>query len=514
MQNEELRRTQKELEASRERYFDLYDLAPVGYLTLSETGQILQANLTAAKLLGLERNALIQMPLTHFILFADDENYFEHQRRLFETGTPQLFELRLVKRDASQFWARLETSRIYDADGAPICLAAVSDITEKKKAEEALKESEKAAEAASRAKDQFIAVLSHELRTPLTPVLATVSALRTEENLPKHLQSDMEIIQRNVETEAELIDDLLDVTRINQGKINLEHEIVDIHECLGMALEVCQKQIATKRLETRLELQAAQHHVWADPVRLRQVFWNLLKNAVKFTPEDGTITLSTENLGERLRIEVADTGIGIEPELISGIFDPFQQGAQSRTRQFGGLGLGLSIARAVVELHGGRLSAASDGRDKGATFTVELGVANPLAEPTPPPTPTLEHEERPLKILLVEDHADTLAVLRKLLEKCGHTVSTAQTVQTALELALGQRFDLLISDLGLPDCSGLKLMEQIKKRCPIPGIALSGYGTEDDVKQSRAAGFACHLVKPVKVSELRTAIRQFAFSDT
>jgi len=308
-----------------------------------------------------------------------------------------------------------------------------------------------------------------------------------------------------------LIDDLLDVTRISHGKIDLQREVVDVRDCLGMALEFCQKNSDAKRLEMRLEFQAAHHHLCADPKRIQQVFWNLLSNAVKFTPEGGRIILKTHNVGERLQIEIIDTGIGIDPEVLPRIFNLFEQGEQSKIRQFGGLGLGLSITKALVEMHGGKITAFSEGRNKGATFTVELATVPPQAKPVPP-TPSLElHEEHPMKILLVEDHPDTLHVLVKLLKKWGHAVTTAENVRKAQELAAGQEFDLLISDLGLPDGSGLDIMRQMKERSGIPGIALSGYGTDEDIRESKAAGFAGHLVKPVNVAVLRRAIRQFAF---
>ena len=386
-----------------------------------------------------------------------------------------------------------------------------TDISAQKVVEDALKESKEAAEAANHAKDQFIAVLSHELRTPLTPVLATVSALQTQEDVPAPLRADMELIRRNVEMEATLIDDLLDVTRISRGKIDIHQEVVDVHASLGMTVEICQEEIKAKRLEIRLEFHADQHHAWADPVRLRQVFWNLLKNAVKFTPEGGRVTLRTYNDGNRLKIEISDTGIGIEPDVLPRIFNLFEQGEPGKIRQFGGLGLGLHIARAVVELHQGRLTAFSEGKNKGATFTVELAAIGP-PEKTETPSPTVEPQERPLRILLVEDHPDTLRVLVKLLKKWGHAVTTAETVRTAQELANGQEFDLLISDLGLPDGSGLDVMRQVKEHSGTPGIALSGFGTEEDIRQSRAAGFAEHLVKPVNIAALRMAIRQFAFA--
>lgn len=383
-------------------------------------------------------------------------------------------------------------------------------ITERQNAEAALQQAKDAAEAATRAKDQFLAVLSHELRTPLTPVLATVSILQAQEDLPTSLRRDMELIQRNVEMEATIIDDLLDITRINRGKIDLRHETVDIHDCLQTAVEICQSEISAKRQELRRDFRALQHHVWADPSRLRQVFWNLLSNAVKFTPEGGLITLRTHDEGTRLKIEVADSGIGINPEVMPRIFDPFEQGEQSKSRKFGGLGLGLNIAKTVVELHHGRLTAASEGTGKGTVFTVDLATITPAEKPAQPALSS-HREDRPLKILLVEDHADTLRVMIKLLEKWGHRVTSAENVKKAKELESSQEFDLLISDLGLPDGSGLEIMQQAKDHRAIPGIAFSGYGTEEDIRQSRAAGFQEHLVKPINFTTLLQAIRKVAF---
>jgi len=320
----------------------------------------------------------------------------------------------------------------------------------------------------------------------------------------------MALIRRNVEIEAALIDDLLDVTRISRGKIDLHQEPVDVRDCLNMALEICRNETQAKRLEIRSEFQAAHNHVWADPARLRQVFWNLLRNAVKFTPAGGRITLRTHNVGDRLQIEIIDTGIGIKPGVMSRIFDIFEQGDQGKARQFGGLGLGLHIARAVVELHQGLLTAFSEGENKGATFTVELATIASVQKPITR-SPSVGPEERPLRILLVEDHLDTLNVFTKLLQKWGHTVTMAQSVREAQELTERQDFDLLISDLGLPDGSGLDIMRHVKERSGIYGIALSGYGTEEDICQSKGAGFTEHLVKPVNIDALRMAIRKVAY---
>jgi PAS domain S-box-containing protein len=371
-----------------------------------------------------------------------------------------------------------------------------------------LKQAKEQAEAANRAKDQFIAVLSHELRTPLTPVLTAVTLLQTREETSDDLRAELELIRRNVQLEAKLIDDLLDVTRISRGIIELHREEVDVHACLMKTLEICRTELVEKGIEVSLSLSAKAYHVWADSARLQQVFWNLLKNAVKFTPEAGRISIRTTNTDQRLKIEVADTGIGIEAEVLSRIFNAFEQGEQTRSRRFGGLGLGLSIAKAVVELHKGSLTAYSEGQNKGSVFTVELepiastpGAA--ICDITPSPK-----KERQCKILLVEDHADTLRILCRLLEKWGYTVRCTDCVSRALDLAASESFDILISDLGLPDGSGLDIMRQTKERYGLRGVALSGFGTDDDLRQSRAAGFEEHLTKPVGIEGLHAAVER------
>ena len=264
----------------------------------------------------------------------------------------------------------------------------IRDVTERKRAEEELRRAKEAAEEAGRAKDRFLATLSHELRTPLTPVLATIAYVETMPDLPAELREEFASIRRNVELEARLIDDLLDVTRIGQGKLELHREVVDAHAILRAALEVCQGEAEAKGLEVSLALRAKVHHVWADPVRLQQVFWNLIKNAVKFTPAGGRISLRSADAGAgRLAIEVADTGVGIEPEALPRIFDAFEQGGTAVTRRYGGLGLGLAIAKMLVELHGGSLTATSGGRAGGSLFRVELETIAPPKDQDPPPDP-------------------------------------------------------------------------------------------------------------------------------
>ena len=517
----ERKEAEQALRTSEARFKSMFNEAPMGIAVVdSLNARFYSVNPMFAKIAGRTVEELEQIDWMHITHPDDIQEDLDKMAAMNAGKTPGFqMEKRYRRPDGSYVWINMTIAPMYVEDKShPRHLLMIDEITERKAMQEGLKaamlsaeRAKEAAETANRAKDEFIAVLSHELRTPLTPVLTTVSALQEQEETPGPLRSDLELIRRNVEMEATLIDDLLDVTRISRGKIVLKQETVDVRDCLGTALEICQNEIQQKRLEMRSEFHATQHHVWADPARLRQVFWNLLKNAVKFTPEGGLITLRTHNIGERLKIEIADTGIGIDPEVLPRIFNLFEQGERSRSRQFGGLGLGLHIARAVVELHDGRLTAFSEGRNKGATFTVELATV-PSQEKAAPSTPTAEPREHPLRILLVEDHLDTLQCLTKLLKKWGHTVATAENARTAQALADRQEFDLLVSDLGLPDGSGLDVMRHLKERSRIPGIALSGFGTEEDIRQSRAAGFAEHLVKPVNTATLRTAIRQFAFA--
>ncbi len=373
------------------------------------------------------------------------------------------------------------------------------------------------AEEANAAKDEFLAVLSHELRTPLTPVLLAVDDLSRDKTLTPPLRNVMEMTRRNIELEARLIDDLLDLTRIQRGKLQLQMTPLDAHALLKNALEICNGDIASKHLCITLELPATGHHVNADPARLQQVFWNLIKNSVKFTPEGGSITFRSRNPQPGiLEIEVEDTGIGIEEEAIGKVFNAFEQGEASRGRRFGGLGLGLAITRNLVEAHGGDISVTSEGRDKGATFTLRLATcAQPL--PSEGGNPTETGEARPVdqwQILLVEDNVDTGGLLLKILTRRGYDVKLVTSVAEALEEAGRSEYHLLISDIGLPDGSGLELMQKLKECHPMPGIAMSGFGMDEDIRRSREAGFIDHLTKPVSISKLDEAIKKLARGGT
>ncbi len=310
--------------------------------------------------------------------------------------------------------------------------------------------------------------------------------------------------------EARLIDDLLDLTRITRGKLQLHPEAVDAHRLVQNALTIVHEDIVRKGLEVVTDLGASEHYVWADPIRIQQVFWNLLNNAVKFTPPGGKIAIRTSNDEGLFLFEITDTGVGIEPEHQARIFNAFEQGEVSVIRQFGGLGLGLTIAQTLLKLHGGAISVQSEGKDRGASFRVTLDV---LPEPVAASAEAASGDfaiTRSLRLLLVDDHADTRHILSRLLGKCGHEVSTAESGQSALKLMETEQFDALISDIGLPDTSGYELVREAKRRQPMQGIALSGFGMEEDVRRSLEAGFDYHLTKPVEFQDLKSLLQKIA----
>jgi signal transduction histidine kinase/ActR/RegA family two-component response regulator len=371
----------------------------------------------------------------------------------------------------------------------------------------------KAAENANRAKDEFLAVLSHELRTPLTPVLLTVSLLENTGQLPEDIQDDIQTIRHNVELEARLIDDLLDLTRVTRGKLQLRIETADVHAAIRKAMNIC---CADRWSDIHVELNAVRHHVRGDSARLQQVFWNLLSNAVKFTPVGQSVRVRSSNTSDGdVIVEVADQGIGIEPATLPRLFRAFEQGDASLTRRFGGLGLGLTITRALLDAHGAQITAHSGGKDQGATIRVQMPTIAPAAaaEAIVPLRGTLGPSRAALRILLVEDHEGTLNVMTRLLRRLGHDVMTASTVRDALALAEREEIDLVISDIGLPDGSGHDVMRALRARyavkgMSVKGIAVSGFGMDEDLVKSSDAGFAIHLTKPVDLEKLEVAIQK------
>ena len=355
---------------------------------------------------------------------------------------------------------------------------------------------------ASKAKDDFLAMLSHELRTPLTPALVAASYLAEDENLAPTVREELASIQRSVQLEARLIDDLLDLTRITRGKIELHPEDVDAHALLRRTLRIVDNDLRHKHLNVIVRCDAQRYHVSADPVRLQQVFWNLLSNAVKFTDRSGRIEINSANRDGALLIHISDTGIGIDQAKQERIFDAFEQGETTTPQRFGGLGLGLAISKNLVELHGGTINVHSDGSGKGTTFTIALPCTELTAiDLTDQLTPTARLSVD-LRVLLVEDHAETLRVLSSILTKDGFRVRTATSLADARKLLGCESFDVLVTDIGLPDGNGYQLMRAARQSQSLRGIAISGFGMEEDVQRSMEAGFEYHLIKPIDAQQL------------
>jgi PAS domain S-box-containing protein len=367
--------------------------------------------------------------------------------------------------------------------------------------------------AASRAKDDFLATLSHELRTPLNPVLLLASDAMGNRDLPPRVRADFNTIRKNVEMEARLIDDLLDLTRIERGKIILDKHYINLRTVLQDAIAQVREDVNQKQITLELQIKAGHHMVFADAVRLQQIFWNLLKNAVKFTPNGGQIIVETMTSEGKIFVKISDTGIGMTQEEIAGIFTAFSQGdyVAGNGHRFGGLGLGLSISQKLTEFHSGKIVATSEGRDKGSTFTVELPLATETKtdqDSTPKPPQDARHgtPSKNMRILLVEDHEPTRTTLASLLARRRYEVAAAATVAEARALAGSRNFDLLITDIGLPDGNGYDLMSELGKKNQLRGIALTGYGMEHDVARSENAGFDAHLTKPVRIQSLEEAL--------
>jgi signal transduction histidine kinase len=506
---------------SEERYRTLFELGPVAVYSCDASGVIQDFNRRAVELWG-RKPALgdtDQRFCGSFKLFRPDGSFMPHE----QCPMAEVVSGKIPKvQDAEVLIDRPDASRITvivnilplknqrgEITGAINCFY---DITDRKQAEDALDMAREQAESASRAKDRFLAILSHELRTPLTPVMMSITAMDMNPDLAPEVRSDIAMIRRNMELEAKLIDDLLDLSRITSGKLRLNMEAVELNSTMHHVCETCRPFILEKGIHLHADLPDESPFVKADPARLQQVLWNLLRNAAKFTPERGDIHVSISRVpGERVRIEVRDTGIGIPPEVLPKIFDAFEQGDANITRQFGGMGLGLSISKALVEMHQGTIRAQTGGRGRGSTFTVELPLLTPQElAPARPHSPDDNGAKTKLRVLVVEDHRDTAEVLSRLLRASGYSVKTAHSAAAALELAAAEPFEVIVSDIGLPDRTGYDLMKEIKSRYSMKGIAMSGYGMDEDLRRSREAGFSDHIVKPANAAQLERSIRRVA----
>jgi PAS domain S-box-containing protein len=521
--NDELRERGKALRDSERRFRNMADHSPMMLWVTAPSGALTYLNRGWSEFTGQTPDEALGDAWFAVVHPEERTPSLDVFREAHSRREPFRHEYRLLRKDGEYRWALNAAVPRFDESGEFLGhIGSIIDITDRKHAERALEQARDLALAGSRAKDDFLATLSHELRTPLNPVLLLASEAAANRELPDEVRADFELIARSVGLEARLIDDLLDLTRITRGKLALEMGAHDVHAILREAAATVGADIAEKKITLELALDAPHHVVPGDNVRLQQVFWNVLKNAVKFTPAGGLIRVTSAVVpaGGRIEIRISDTGIGLTSEECERAFDAFSQGDHAsgpHTHRFGGLGLGLAISRTLVDQHDGSITAESAGRGQGATFVVTLPLAADdmltaeatradAGEASPGDSSSSNAGGSRGRVLLVEDHEPTRLALERLLSRRRFEVVSAACLADAREAAASGGFDLLISDIGLPDGNGYDLMAELRERFNLRGVALSGYGMEEDVARSELAGFVFHLTKPIRVQALDKAL--------
>lgn len=503
-----------ELRRARETLESHLNNSPLAIVEWGPDFRFLRWNTGAQRIFGWTEQEMIGTRFDTMeppLIYAEDKpRVMEHVADLL-TGKPARASItaRNHRKDGAVRWINWHSSSVFDEHGKLLSLLSQGiDVTEQVLAEQMISAAKERAEAASQAKDRFIAILSHELRTPLTPVRALLSIMRDDPRLPDDIRADLQTVARNVEAESRLIDDLLDVTGLSHGQVHFEMRPCDAHAILEQTLATFAVSAGQKSIRLSAQLDATRATLAGDPQRLGQVFGNLLSNAIKFTPPGGGVTVRTDNPDpRRLRVRVIDTGIGIDREHLPRLFAPFERGEARHRYEYTGLGLGLAIARSLLQLMHGTIEAESGGEGAGATFTVMLPTIDAPAAQSPPTAPGAPARLAATSILLVEDHVATAEILSRLLRRSGHEVVVAGSVAAAVELARGRTLGLLICDIGLPDGTGHDLLRALRGGGQsAPAIALSGYGMAGDIAASKAAGFAEHLTKPVDFPVLEQAI--------
>jgi PAS domain S-box-containing protein len=491
------------LEGPDQPFRTLIEHIQEGALSLSANGVILYVNAYLAQLIGMPAEEVIGAPLSRFV----PSRYGATLAALIREGLtrPVKGQLRLQTR-ADSIPVQLTLSPLLGGV-SQACCGVVFDLREREQAEEA-HSALVAAEQANLAKDQFLAILSHELRSPLNAMLGWAQILLSDQQLGEGARRAAQTIERNARTQAQLIGDLLDISRIIAGKLNLEMSNLELGTLTEAALSAARPALAQRRLSLVRGVME-EVDVYGDSTRLQQIVTNLLNNAIKYTEEGGRVEVSLRRVGRGAELTIADSGVGMTAELLERVFDVFQQGTDPQRRK-GGLGLGLAIAKQLAEAHGGTLTAASPGVGLGSVFTLRLPLAS---KSTRPPAMAFEPrgELQGVRILAVDDEQDNLELVRYLLESAGATVTAASSAEAALTALGSQEFDLMISDIGLDDQDGLDLMREVRARghspSALPALALTGYAGHHDVHLVTAAGYQKHLAKPVEAGTLlRTSI--------
>lgn len=499
------------LEAERQREILSVTLASIGdaVLITDTAGRVTFVNRVTEQLSGWSLAEAVDQPASDVFPIVDEENRdvrSDPVQLVLRTGeATQVSSDSLLRTRSGEFLAVDHSAApIREADGTIRGVVLVfRDSSTRRETEQNLLSSKRKLEEAAKAKDRFLAMLSHELRTPLTPVLATLSDWELHGRLPAERQRELLMVRNNVAVQARLIDDLLDISRIVHGKLELSPVTVDVNPLLEATRELFADACRSRGISLFLDARASESHVKADPARLRQILWNITGNALKFCTRGDRIDLASGNpQSGRLRVTVSDTGAGMSQSTRERIFEPFMRGGDGASAD--GLGLGLPIARALVEAQGGTLFAESEGLGRGARFTMEFPTVA-RGEPVRPPIPS---PAGALRILLVEDHPDTADVLASLLGKFGHDVRPCRSIAEANRAAMESEFDLVICDVGLPDGTGIEFLRTFRKTSTAPAVALTGYGSPADIERCMAAGFAAHLTKPIDIGRLDAVIRQ------
>ncbi|TKC95181.1 response regulator [Polyangium fumosum] len=534
-ENAERRRAEDALRESKHLLQAIVDNSTAVIYVKDLEGRYLMVNRRAEELFhGTVRSLVGKTDYDLFPLeYADALRAFDQQ--VMAAGRPLETEERVPQDDGLHTYIAIK-GPLFDETGRPYAICGVStDITERTRTEaerERLLSREQAARAelerTGRLKDEFLALLSHELRTPLTAILGWSQLLLTRGPSDEFLRRGLGTIERNARTQAKLIDDLLDMSRIISGRLSLELEAVDLAEMLETMLESAEPAAKTKGIRLELSVASAGEKVLGDPNRLQQIVWNLLSNSMKFTPQGGQVKVSLRREDSYAHLAVVDTGIGIDPDFLPYVFEQFRQADASTTREHGGLGLGLSIVQHLVELHGGTVVAKSSGKNQGASFTVKLplevkheGVAGERPPPLTPPRRPLLHRSGELlnltgvRVLVVDDEPDTREMLLRILAECHAEVRTAGSVVEALAELDRDQPTVLVSDIGMPKEGGYELIQKVRqlpqeRGGSVPALALTAFARAEDRARALLAGYQMHLAKPVKPSELVAHVASLA----
>lgn len=520
----------KKLELVQHRLAAVVESSDDAIVSKDLNGIIQTWNPGAERVFGYSAAEMIGTSIVRLIppeLRDEETSILERQRR---GERIEHYETVRVTKDGRRIHVSLTVSPIRDSSGTVVGASKVArDITARKLAEQEMLEAERharsEAERISFMKDEFLATLSHELRTPLNAIVGWSQLLRSRTHADREVLEGLTVIDRNAKVQAQLIEDLLDMSRIISGKVRLENQRLDIQDVVRAAIASVRHLAEAKEIALELELGPAVGAVWGDPNRLQQCIWNLVSNAIKFTPKGGQIKVSLIRSGDQVEFTVADNGQGIDPAFLPHIFERFRQADSSSTRYHGGLGLGLSIVKSLVELHGGWVRASSDGLGKGARFSIGLPAMATSAVPADlqrerardmAQQPTADQPSlRGLVVLVIDDEADTLDLVKRVLGDCGATVFVASSAREGFEILLREKPDILISDIGMPDEDGYMLIRQVralkaKQGGKIPAAAVSAFARPEDRTRALRAGYQMHLAKPVDPTELTAVVASLA----